>query len=78
MFLLVMGFCLLGLPQDLPNWSVSSSVAVCSLEGQCLLHSQHKFRSPQGPVLPVQLQLEPLWGDAIQVQTPLYPGHMLV
>lgn len=54
------------------------SVAVCSLEGQRLLHSQHQLRSPQGPILPVQLQLEPLWGDATQVQASLHPGHMLI
>jgi len=56
----------------------SCSVPVCSLEGQCLLHGQHQLRSPQGPVLPVQLQLEPLWGDATQVQASLHPGYVLV
>lgn len=62
----------------IPDQSVSCSVAVCSLEGQCLLHSQHQFGSPQGPIQPVQLQLEPLWADATQVQAPLHSGHMLV
>lgn len=56
----------------------SCSVAVCSLEGQCLLHSQHQLGSTQGPILPVQLQLESLWGDATQVQASLHPGHVLV
>lgn len=62
----------------LPNHPISCSVLVCSLEGQRLLHGQHQLRNPQGPIQPVQLQLEPLWGDAAQVQASLHPGHMLV
>ncbi|KAG6927840.1 folate receptor alpha-like, partial [Chelydra serpentina] len=65
-------------PQNPARPGGGAAWPVCPVERQRLLHGQHQHGGSPGPVLPVQLQLEPLRGDARQVQAALHPGHVSV
>lgn len=48
------------------------------LEGQCLLHKQHKLGSSPGCVLTLQLQPGSLWIDDARLSEALHPGCLLL